>query len=571
MDVVTISEGKLTSYRKITSEKVGDVSIGEKYERMPIQYLVPEAEVQLMTHVIKETAGFKEAVKIMDQSLVKGNIEYSLSPNELRLVQNSLSEQGRYMISGVKDKDFVMTSKFRDGSKTIDEVFSILSNETYNFISRSDLELTYKRSLVKEKELLGDTPEVERLHERKWISNVVNLAEMNNLPIEQAYVMLDPNLNYGKSVSDLNKRITLMGNRMTPMVASSFKNVEGMIDGKKLNVLIVKDKNTNGNSDVDGLMEYRSDVTDAVLNAMGRDVKVTGHFKPVIGAKTNKGFLATKSNGQEAFPNLNKWMMANNIHVVMSESSAKLRGSNEVSNLTYENGKYSVDKLNTIEVPIDTLQISSGTYENTFKDVKGTSLPMQFWSQANEMQAKGFSDSYIKNVLMPSLNGTNKSIELINNYNKSKDLKQFVKDYSEQNIKIEELPFDFVTNHLSTKADSSMGKFISDRLMKLDLKGEFDKTQVESFEFDSDSAFREYHDVNRLLANALEGTFVAKHSMSFNKNQYFNSLRKYVTKRMANPYIETAGKSWLKGYRPEMLNYADIDPVYKKQKFKGIK
>lgn len=571
MDLVTLSEGKLTSYRKITSEKVGDVSIGEKYERMPIQYLVPEAEVQLMTHVIKETAGFKEAVKIMDQSLVKGNIEYSLSPNEFRLVQNSLSEQGRYIISGVKDKDFVMTSKFRDGSKTIDEVFSILSNETYNFISRSDLELTYKRSLVKEKELLGDTPEVERLHERKWISNVVNLAEMNNLPIEQAYVMLDPNLNYGKSVSDLNKRITLMGNRMTPMVASSFKNVEGMIDGKKLNVLIVKDKNTNGNSDVDGLMEYRSDVTDAVLNAMGRDVKVTGHFKPVIGAKTNKGFLATKSNGQEAFPNLNKWMMANNIHVVMSESSAKLRGSNEVSNLTYENGKYSVDKLNTIEVPIDTLQISSGTYENTFKDVKGTSLPMQFWSQANEMQAKGFSDSYIKNVLMPSLNGTNKSIELINNYNKSKDLKQFVKDYSEQNIKIEELPFDFVTNHLSTKADSSMGKFISDRLMKLDLKGEFDKTQVESFEFDSDSAFREYHDVNRLLANALEGTFVAKHSMSFNKNQYFNSLRKYVTKRMANPYIETAGKSWLKGYRPEMLNYADIDPVYKKQKFKGIK
>ena len=566
-DLVTLSDNKLTSYRKITSDKVGDVSIGEKYERMPIQYLVPESEVRLMTHVIKENAGIKEAVKIMDQSLVKGNIEYSLSPNELRLVQDSLSEQGRYMISGVKDKDFVMTSKFRDGGKTIDEVFSILSNG--NFISKPELELTYKRSLVKEKELLGDTPEVERLHERKWISNVVNLAEMNNLPIEQAYIMLDPNLNYGKSVADLNKRITLMGNRMTPMVASSFKNVEGTSEGKKLNTIIIKDKNTTGDSDVDGLMEFRSDVANASLKAMGRDVNNTGHFKPVIAAKTNKGFLATKSNGQEAFPNLNEWMTANNIHVVMSESSAKLRGSNEMSELSYKNGKYSSNKLNVIEVPIDTLQISSGTYENTYKDTrKGTGLPMQFWSQANEQQAKGFSDAYIKNVLMPSINGTEKSIKIVDNFKTSKDIKEFSKEYEKAELRLEELPLDFVLEKLTVEPDTPIGKFLSDRLMKLDLKGEFEKTANESFEFDSDSAFREYHDVNRLLANALEGTFVAKHSMTFNKNNYFNALRKYVAKRMANPHIETAGKSWLKGYRPEMLNYADIDPAKKTRKLR---
>ena len=566
-DLVTLSDNKLTSYRKITSDKVGDVSIGEKYERMPIQYLVPESEVQLMTHVIKENAGIKEAVKIMDQSLVKGNIEYSLSPNELRLVQDSLAEQGRYMISGVKDKDFVMTSKFRDGGKTIDEVFSILSNG--NFISKPELELTYKRSLVKEKKLLGDTPEVERLHERKWISNVVNLAEMNNLPIEQAYIMLDPNLNYGKSVADFNKRITLMGNRMTPMVASSFKNIEGTNNGRKLNVLIVKDKNTNGSSDVDGSMEYRSDVTDAVLNAMGRDVKVTGHFKPVIAAKTEKGFLATKSNGQLPFPNLNEWMKVNNIHVIMPESSAKLRGANEISNLTYKNGKYSIDKFNTIEIPIDTLQVSSGTYENTYKDTrKGTGLPMQFWSQANEQQAKGFSDVYIKNVLMPSINGTEKSVKIVNNFKTNKDIKEFSKEYEKAELRLEELPLDFVLEKLTVEPDTPIGKFLSDRLMKLDLKGEFEKTANESFEFDSDSAFREYHDVNRLLANALEGTFVAKHSMAFNKNNYFNALRKYVTKRFANPHIETAGKSWLKGYRPEMLNYADIDPVKKTRKLR---
>ena len=573
MDVVTLTDGKLTSYRKITNDKVGDVSIGEKYERMPIQYLVPEAEVQLMTHVVKENAGIKKAVKIMDQSLVKGNIEYSLSPNELRLVQDSLAEQGRYIISGVKDKDFVMTSKFRDESYTLDNVLDLLSNNKRlpknKRISKSELEETYKRSLVKEKELLGDTPEVEQLHERKWISNVVNFAEMNNLPMERISTIFNPDYNYGRSVADFNKRITLMGNRMTPMVASSFKNIEGTNNGKKLNVLIVKDKNTNGSSDVDGSMEYRSDVTDAVLNAMGRDVKVTGHFKPVIAAKTEKGFLATKSNGQLPFPNLNEWMKVNNIHVIMPESSAKLRGANEISNLTYKNGKYSIDKFNTIEIPIDTLQVSSGTYENTYKDTrKGTGLPMQFWSQANEQQAKGFSDSYIKNVLMPSINGTEKSVKIVDNFKTSKDIKEFSKEYEKAELKLEELPLDFVLEKLTVEPDTPIGKFLSDRLMKLDLKGELEKTANESFEFDSDSAFREYHDVNRLLANALEGTFVAKHSMTFNKNSYFNALRKYVTKRMSNPHIETAGKSWLKGYRPEMLNYADIDPAKKTRKLR---
>ena len=384
---------------------------------------------------------------------------------------------------------------------------------------------------------------------------------MNNLPIEQAYIILDPNLNYGKSVADLNKRITLMGNRMTPMVASSFKNIEGTGEGRKLNTIIIKDRNTTGDSDVDGLMEFRSDVTNASLKAMGRNVNNTGHFKPVIAAKTNKGFLATKSNGQEAFPNLNEWMKANNIHVVMSESSAKLRGSNEMSELSYKNGNYSSNKLNVIEVPIDTLQISSGTYENTYKDTrKGTGLPMQFWSQANEQQAKGFSDVYIKNVLMPSINGTERSVKIVNNFKTNKDIKEFSKEYEKAELRLEELPLDFVLEKLTVEPDTPIGKFLSDRLMKLDLKGEFEKTANESFEFDSDSAFREYHDVNRLLANALEGTFVAKHSMTFNKNNYFNALRKYVTKRMSNPHIETAGKSWLKGYRPEMLNYADIDP-----------
>ena len=97
---------------------------------------------------------------------------------------------------------------------------------------------------------------------------------------------------------------------------------------------------------------------------------------------------------------------------------------------------------------------------------------------------------------MPSLTGTKRSIELIDNYKKSKDLKEFIENYAKENIKIEELPFEFVSEHLSTNADTPMGKFISDRLMKLDLKGEFEKTQAESFESEAKSLREQAYELN---------------------------------------------------------------------------
>ena len=230
MDLVTLSSsGNNAEYRVITSEKVGEVSIGEKFDIMPATYLVPEAEFQLMSHVIKtgvnpKTKNFEpQAVKIMEQRLnSEGEIEYSLNQKDLGILQSSLSENGRYIVHGIKDKDHVMTSRFRDENITLDNIFDILSNKE-SFETRGSVEATYKRSLALEKEIFGDTPAVEKLHERKWISNVVNMAEMNNLPLDKAWLLTQPEGNYGKSVADLNKRMSLFTNRMTPMVKQSFQ------------------------------------------------------------------------------------------------------------------------------------------------------------------------------------------------------------------------------------------------------------------------------------------------------------------------------------------------------------
>tara|TARA_Y100001963_G_scaffold77391_1_gene107245 strand:- start:20863 stop:29097 length:8235 start_codon:yes stop_codon:yes gene_type:complete len=567
MDLVTLTAGgKTAEYRVITKEKIGEATVGEKFDIMPATYLVPEAQFQLMTHMVKEsynpkTKSFEpEAFKIMEQSLNKeGEIVYKLQQKDLGILQSKLAENGRYIVHGVKDKDYVMTSRFRDDTITLENTFDILSNVEL----RENVENSYKRSLELEKEIFGDTPAVEKLHERKWISNIVNMAEMNNLPVDKAWALIDPAGNYGKSVADLNKRMTLFANRFTPMVKQSFENVEGTSNGEKFNIIVVNDVGLKSNTD--GAIQFRSDFIDAQSKAMGRTVSMTGHSKPVIAAKTTNGFFATKSNGQEAFPALNEWMMANNIHGVVYESSAKLRGANQLSNLTYEKGNYKSDKLNVLEIPIETLQISSGTYENTFKDTKGASLPIQYWGQANNQQAKGYSKEYIENVVKPSLEGTQKGRDLVKDFQKNNDIDAFAQKYKNENIRLEELPFEFVIDTLLNKADTPMGKLISDRLMKLELDGELNKAMHESFEFDSDAAYAQFHDTNRVLAEALRGTFVAKHSMAFNQKNYFNALRKYVLKTFANPHIETGGKSILKGFTQDMLNYAEIDPNYVKE------
>jgi len=569
-------------YGETTKEKIGDKDIGEKFNEMPINDILPESDFMLMTHVIKKIVNDKgvtekQAFKILEQSLEKGEIKYSLNSNDLGLMQSSLAENNRYIVHGVKDKDFVLTSLFRDEGYTLDNIFDILSQNGAIETPERIREM-YNRSLALEKEIFGDTPKTEELHERKFISNVVNLAQMNNLPVEQAWAIIDPKQNFGSSVADLNKRVQLMANRMTPMVKESFEGIEGTNNGETFRIVIIDDPKTvklyNPEtkeyedikveiSDSDGLMEFRSDFIDASTIAMGRNSNNTGHFKPVIAVRTEQGFLGTKSNGQEAFPALNDWMKANNIHAVVYGSAAKLAGNNPKSTLKYKEGKYESDNLQPIEIPIEKLQISSGTYENTGKDVYGTSMPIQLYGQSNEVQAEGYADVYIRDILEPSLKGSKRAVELVNEFRNTDDVEAFRKKFVDEKMDLDEMPYEFMSEILINRPDSEMGKLISDRIMKLDLAGELDQPSHESFEPDTDSAFRKFHDDNRNLTEALRGTYVAKHTMSFNKNNYFNALRKYFTKRISNPYIHTGGKSWLKGFTPDMMSYVEIDPAKK--------
>ena len=571
MDLVTLNiDGKNYQYRTLTKDKINNVSIGIKGTRLPANDLVPESEFKIMTHVVKEQLvrdkNEQVPTKIMEQKLNQDNqIEYALKEKDLQNLQYSLEDNGRYIVSGVKDKDYILTSRFRDEGITLDNIFDALTDKG-NLGSRKDIEQSYNRSLAREKQIFGNSQRTEQLHERKWISNVVNATQMNNLRWQDAYVLQTKDANYGKSVAELNKRMSLVTNRMTNMVKESFETIGGMNGGRKLNTIIVEDVGLK--SDTDGVIVFRNDVLDAATTSMGLNPKVTGHLKPVIASKTDLGFLATKSNGQEGFPLENAFMKANNIHAIIYKSAAKLSGQNKTSDFIYENGKYNSKELNIIEVPIDKLQVSSGTYENTAKDVMGALIPMQFAGQINNVQAPEYTQKYVETIIKPSLLGSKRSQDMIAEFNKTQDVKAFAEAYSKQKMRLEELPFDFVMEKLLKEPDSKIGRLLSDSLLRLDLEGNLNKTAIESFEFDSDPAFRDFHQSNKMLAEALRNTFVAKHTMNFNQSNYFNALRKYAVKRFSNPHIETGGKSWLKGFRDEYMNFVDIDPAKKTKKLK---
>ena len=54
------------------------------------------------------------------------------------------------------------------------------------------------------------------------------------------------------------------------------------------------------------------------------------------------------------------------------------------------------------------------------------------------------------------------------------------------------------------------------------------------------------------------------------RDNYHNALKKYLVKRYANPFIETAGKSWLKAYTPDQLINKIVDPALTKEQKKGL-
>ena len=562
------------SIEKMKGQEVQNVSIGERYNELPINQL--GEGFQFLTHAIDR---FGNPLKILSHRIVDKDIEFNIKPNQVGLMQDALAEQGKYIYSGVKDKDMLMVASFKDeyGGITVtkDNLIDLLSKGNYR--TRKAIEESYRLSLEAEKEVFNNTD----LHERKWVSNIMHDA-INNGLVKGGNLEGISNLltsGFGKSVADVNKRMQLLANRMTPMSASSFAQTNP--DGK-MRVIIVPDINTTGISDTDGGMIYRQKFFDAGLHGVGLDPQA-GHFKPVIVGRTSAGTLATKSNGQRATEVWNRFMEKHGVDAIMFDSSAKLRGLHENSNIRYEKSWLTAkdgsktpqfelfpEQLKVYELPIESLQISLGTFEKPFKQVMGDEIPIQFYGQANADQAKGFKELYFKEAVEKSILGSSRGQNLVDAYNKAVEGKKgkakdaemdaFVKLFNDHDLGVMELPLDFVVEYLATNKDPKLTSLFMNKINKLDKDGFFDR----DFEFDANADYAKFHDQRKVISESMRDHFMTRNAL-FNSN-WHNALKKYLVRRFSNPFIETGGKSWLKAYTPDQMSYVEIDPWLIKHK-----
>ena len=564
-------------YLKFKGEEINNVTIGERYIELPLNKL--GEGFQFLTHYI-DSKGVPN--KILSHRMEGQDIKFNLEPKEISLMQDTLAEKNQYIYSGVKDKGVLMLSTFKDriGNQQITKemLFDLLSNG--NSRVREAVAESYKLSLEAEKPIFGDTT----LHERKWVSNVMNDAINNGLVKGSDITGVSKLLSsgFGKSVADVNKRMQLLANRMTPVSASSFAQTN---PNGNMRIVIASDdafqkvKGMTGISDTDGGMIIRQKFFDAGLKGVGLDADA-GHYKPVIVGRTNLGILATKSNGQRANEVWNKFMEQNNIDAIVFDSGAKLRGLHETSEIGYQRGWLKTKEgkqtlqteifptdLKAYEMPVESLQLSLGTFEKPYKQVIGEEVPIQLYGQTNKDQASGFADIYLKEVLDRSVLGSAKGKKLVEEYNnvlksfdkipaKEKEAIQneFVDLFERHDIGVFELPVDFVLERILRNEDPKLTALFMNKINKLDKEGYFDR----DFEFDADSDYTQYHDLNKSISESMRDQYFTRNTM-FIEN-WGNALKKYFVRRYSNPFVEHGGKSWLKAFTPDQMAYVDIDP-----------
>ena len=549
--------------------KVGEnVSLGRKNINFPLNELSQGEFFDVMTHVLKRKKGRDTYEGIFKTNLdfeSPDGLSYNISNKELYQMQTALNNQKKYIYSGVKDKDYAVVSEFvdfavREGKEVrirMEDIYDALPTETANKLRSMFTEsLKAEQELNQYKDKSGTTNKkfVEELHERKFVSNILHDAHINN-----AYSHFSGELSnigtvfskgYGANVIDFNKRMQGYVDSGVPQVAESYLRTA---PNGQFRTLIINDvhewnvpdsikKQITGNSDTDGGTFLEQSFFADGVRAMGLP-NDAGQIKPVVMGKTGRGNLFNKSNGQRAEGIMQEYMEKNNIQAIMLDSSAKLRGDVGISKVRYEGGELIIDNPDIFTMGIESLRINPSTYENPTKFSGNINIPLQLGNVLNTLQTKKGTDLFYKHFVEPSIEGTDagkkliQDIELISKLKKSPEL-------------IDEVPIKFIIEKLNEK-NTPEANAVRKAIQKI-------RTENSEVQLDTDSTFDAFHDVNRILFELADGMYIPNAVLKVMRKPYENMLRKYIIKRYRNPLYKNAGKSWLKAFTPDMLSYADM-------------
>ena len=566
---------------KVTDNK----TLGQKRINLPLNELSDSNYFNVLTHIVKqvknEDGSFRDTYEGLFKT--KGDFEsfdglkYNVSSKDLYNTNKALNNQSRYLFSGVKDKDYAVTADYVDFVIKEGQKVPVNMEQIYNNLSPEQskkLKDVFNTSLKNEYKLLNDileegvtriTPEkeafIKSIHEKKFVSNILHDAHINGLynHFSGDFTNINRIFNngYGKNVIDFNKRMQGYLDSGVPQVKESYP--KSAPDGK-INVMIAQDVHKwnipeaikkefkSMESDTDGATIIEQTFFQEGIKANGLPIE-SGAYKPVIMGKTKLGNIFNKSNGQRAEGEMQQFMKDNNIQMLLFDSSAKLRGENKTTEIFYEGGEIVAKEPNYIQLDIESLRINPSTFENPKKFSGDINISLQFGNVLNTLQTKKGTDLFYKEFIEPSLNGTEEAIKLTSN---PKDLIEKLKSNPEF---VDSLPMKFILESLNER-NTVTARAIRKAIQKI-------RPENSDVELETDSTFADYHDANKVLFNLADGMYMPNAVLKPLRKPYENMLRKYIIKRYRNPKYKTAGKSWLKGFTPDMLGYADMAPTTK--------
>ena len=427
-------------------------------------------------------------------------------------------------------------------------------------------------NVVKQKKY-GIVP--EKGFERETASNIIWDLRRNGLlekdftkqDLETAMdVFVDPNNGFTTNLVKWNKYQPLSSGIDLPLEAKDFKDmlsdvvvggkgeVDGFFnmiaanDGKISKEILKRFPEFDSKTATDGVLYFRNDVMDTILNSFGFDVN-SGFVKPVgfIRPRNGKGNILLKVGGFRPSEKLNQYMVDNNIHMIAFESGVKTQGNIKFSDLDY-NPK--TKKWGTTEAPDvlkvrpDEIGINIDVYEKiesgNIKVMKGvfdknTSIQFspEYWQTLDRIRsAAKRGDSAVNELVGKSIADKTTVAQL---------------DIDKVSLK---LINDILENHL----DKPIAKQV---LKEIFNKGNKEDYQVlESYEIDGVPGLIENSQVVELL-NKSNSAFTFMTSPRF-QPYIQKTIRNYMAARVVRFNVDHGFKAKLYGYDKEIYTDSRI-------------
>jgi hypothetical protein len=519
-----------------------------------------------------------------------GENTFDLDMNQRTQMEQSLQNynDGYYWYAGKKDNKSIIVAPFKDqipsaklreqlgrGNYTIQDMARESGKNGKEVLDVfKDSEAAYIKNIDPKAMNRSDA---KKLHERQFVSNMVHelMNQYGSPSLHRLSEITDPK--FFKDAVDFNKRQQLFAESSgVPLNQNSFKDPKyGNVKNNRVNFLILRDEDFNlsgnpGGSGADGGLLFGKNFFRGIRNAMGIDTAITT-IKPVtVGRLLERngvnvgGIIGLKSDGVNAnsrpamqdIMDKYKALDGSDIHFVAFESSNKIKGNTEATKFSFNEatGKYEIDgNLEVHTLPLEAVRINLGTLDDATKNFKGINLPRQFLSTLNFGQVGKFLKPITDYYTEHAFSGTIKGGKLVDEYNKTGNMKP-IEDWLVDNYKnLDRLPLEFVAERL---LDPNPESNVFRRALQKDAAS-LDH-QIESFEFDADSMWNHYHSTITSLGRLTDGNFAPLNFFEKLSRPYQNSLRKHVMKRVTTPFWEYSGKGALDPVTKDMFLDADM-------------